>query len=411
MPGGMDARGSGVGAGVAGGGPGGGPRAGTELRRRLAALHEDAADVQSLRGDRPTAARAAHRASLRHLRALRADRRGGGGPQACRACRHVVRGKRSVGNPERARPARVRWSLRGTVAGQTVTGSLRIAGRRRIGAAAGSAAAGGRSAASRRGSPRHRAGVPARPRPASSYYGLSNVEIVDGLRAPVVLRTTRDGAKVAARWNAIARCRRGARERLANFTPATRVRPDGSFARSDASASATPTRWSATGCALPGASRPTVPKANCACARGSSTAADAGSVPAAHPEAALAGARDRNHAGGARRRRPSPPPTGGPGPNPGGTPPHPVAGAWSLHLVSEPGDYIGQGGTYDFGPPADRIDASGTPGYLSFSVLPGGTAPTGPQGSSRLRGRRCARVLPITTRPSTTRHPAMPGWR
>jgi hypothetical protein len=72
---------------------------------------------------------------------------------------------------------------------------------------------------------------------------------------------------------------------------------------------------------------------------------------------------------------PPPPATGGPGPGGADGPPHAVAGAWSLHMVSEPGDYIGQGGTYDFGPPADRIDASGTPSYLSFSVLPGGTAP------------------------------------
>src|SRR5215218_7922711 len=125
------------------------------------------------------------------------------------------------------------WLVRGTVAGQTVTGSLRIAGRRRIGH--------GRWVRCRRRPERafearlatQPAGAAARPQPASSYYGLSDIVIADGLRAPVVLRTTRDGAKVAARWNAMARCRRGPRERLANFTPATRVRPEGSFERSE----------------------------------------------------------------------------------------------------------------------------------------------------------------------------------
>ena len=266
------------------------------------------------------------------------------------------------------------WSLRGTVAGQTVTGGLRIAGRRRIG--------GGRWVRCRRRPERGfqarlaapPAGSPAMPRPASSYYGLSDMEIVDGLRAPVVLRTTRNGDGVAARWNAIARCRRGVGERLANFTPATRVRPDGSFARNE---------------------RFSVRYAD-ALVRYRVRFAGRFQSDGAQGELRMRarvfdrrGRRLRTRCDSGRRRwralapdtapvapgggTPPPAPTGGPGSNPGGGPPHPLAGAWSLHLVSEPGDYIGQGGTYDFGPPADRIDASATPEYLSFSVLPGGT--------------------------------------
>ena len=268
------------------------------------------------------------------------------------------------------------WSLRGTLAGRTVTGGLRIVGRRRIGR--------GRWVRCRRRPERgfearlatRPGGAAARPRPASSYYGLSNVVIVDGLRAPVVLRATRDGAKVAARWNVIARCRRGASERLANFTPATRVRPDGSFERRE---------------------RFSVRYAD-ALVRYRVRFAGRFQADGAQGELRMraqvfdrGGRRLRTRCDTRRRRwyalaaetaavpptsgTTPPPATGGPGPTSGDGPLHPVPGPWSLHLVSEPGDYIGQGGTYDFGPPADRIDASGTLGYLSFSVLPGGTAP------------------------------------
>jgi hypothetical protein len=295
-----------------------------------------------------------------------------------------------------ARSGRVRfayaWSLRGTVAGPTVTGNLRITGRRRIGH--------GRWIRCRRKPARsfqarlatQPAGPAARPRPASSYYGLSRIVIVDGLRAPVVLRTTRDGAKVAARWNAIARCRRGRPERLANFTPATPVRPGGTFARSE---------------------RFSVRYAD-ALVRYRVRFAGRFQSDGAQGELRMrarvfdrGGRRLRTRCDTRRRRwhalaadtalvppgsdTTPPPATGGPGPSGGDGRPHAVAGPWSLHLVSEPGDYIGQGGTYAFGPPADRIDASGTPGYLSFSVLPGGTAPDwsagffAPQGQT-LRG-------------------------
>lgn len=267
------------------------------------------------------------------------------------------------------------WSLRGTVAGQTATGSLRIGGRRRIGD--------GRWVSCRRRPERGfqaRLGTPptgaaARPQSASGYYGVSDI-VLDGLRAPVVLRTTRDGAKVAARWNATARCRRGPRVRLVNFTSATRVRPDGSFARSErfsvryAHALVRYRVRFAGGFQVDGARGELRVRARVFDRRGHrlrarcdtrsrrwhALAADTSAVPPG---------------GGAI----SPPLSGGPGTSSGDGPPHPVAGAWSLHLASEPGDYIGQGGTYDFGPPTDRIDASGTPAYLSFSVLPGGAAP------------------------------------
>jgi hypothetical protein len=268
------------------------------------------------------------------------------------------------------------WSLHGTVAGRTVTGVLRIAGRRRI--------AGGRWVRCRRRPERDfqarlatsPAGPGATPLPASSYYGLSNLVIGDGLRAAVVLRTTRDGTKVAARWNAVARCRRGPRERLVNFTPATRVRADGSFARSE--------RFSV----------------RYADALVRYRVRFAGRLEADGAQGELRmrarvydrhGRRLRTRCDTRRRRwralagdpasappaprSPSPPVTGAPAPGSTDGPPHAVAGAWSVHLASEPGDYIGQGRTYVFGPPTDRIDASGTPHYVSFSVLPRGTGP------------------------------------
>ena len=276
------------------------------------------------------------------------------------------------------------WSLRATVSAQTVTGSLRVVGRRRIGR--------GRWIACRRRPERGfqarlatpPVGPAATPRPSSSYYGLSDIAIADGLRAAVVLRTTRDGAKVAARWNAVARCRRGPRERLANFTPATRVRPDGGFARSErfsvryADALVRYRVRFAGHFQADGAQGELRMRARVFDRRGRRlrTRCDTGrrrwralAADPAAPAPAPAPPAPTTH----RPRPAAPAGRGGPGGADG--PPHPAAGAWSLHMVSEPGDYIGQGGTYDFGPPADRIDAAGTPQYLSFSVLPGGSAP------------------------------------
>ena len=42
-------------------------------------------------------------------------------------------------------------------------------------------------------------------------------------------------------------------------------------------------------------------------------------------------------------------------------------------MDSEPGDYIGQGQTYDFGSPGDRISAGGSPDHLDFSAYASGS--------------------------------------
>jgi hypothetical protein len=65
-----------------------------------------------------------------------------------------------------------------------------------------------------------------------------------------------------------------------------------------------------------------------------------------------------------------PPPPPPPAPDP---PPRVSDGAWTLHMDSEPGDYIGQGQTYDFAPPGDSISAAGSPEFLDFSVREGGS--------------------------------------
>jgi hypothetical protein len=42
-------------------------------------------------------------------------------------------------------------------------------------------------------------------------------------------------------------------------------------------------------------------------------------------------------------------------------------------MESEPGDYIGQGQTYDFSSPGDRISAGGAPDHLDFAVHDSGS--------------------------------------
>ena len=124
---------------------------------------------------------------------------------------------------------RYAWELSGVLSGQTVTGELRIAGvRRRDGRRIPCTRHATRRFQARVGAPP--AGAPAAARPAAGYLGMSEIDI-GGMPGPVVLRTTRDGRKVAARWNAIARCGRGPRERLVNFTPATRIGAAGGFLR------------------------------------------------------------------------------------------------------------------------------------------------------------------------------------
>ena len=152
------------------------------------------------------------------------------------------------------------------------------------GVVGGSAAAAGRSAASRRGSPRGRAAPRRGPRPASSYYGLSNVVIVDpAASAGGAARDARrcQGRSALERDRALSSWReRAAGELHARYTcaPGWKLRAPGALQRA-LRRHAGPLPGALRG-ALPGRR---APRANCACARRSSTAAAAGSEPDATP--------------------------------------------------------------------------------------------------------------------------------
>jgi len=281
----------------------------------------------------------------------------------------------SAQGASRVRALRLRyaWTLTGVVSGQSATGALRIAGRLRRG---GRRISCGRSPTrpfeARVGAP---AGAPAAARPASGYAGTSDIGVGDGLPGPVVLRTTRDGGKVAARWNAIARCGRGPRERLVNFTPATRIGAAGAFLRKERfkvrySNVVVRYRVRFGGRFLAdGAAGRLRMRARVMDRRGHLlTRCDTG-LRRWRALAAAAGAPGAPPA--------APPPSGGggssPPPTPTTDPPARVSGGvWSLHMESEPGDYIGQGQTYDFASPGDRISAGGAPDHLDFAVYPSG---------------------------------------
>jgi hypothetical protein len=78
------------------------------------------------------------------------------------------------------------------------------------------------------------AGVPAAPPARALYLGLSDQRLAGGLRAPVLLRASANGRRVAARWGYKARCRHGGPlvVRL-NYTPAMRVDRQGAFGRTE----------------------------------------------------------------------------------------------------------------------------------------------------------------------------------
>ena len=124
------------------------------------------------------------------------------------------------------------WTVTGQLSGGTATGTLRITGVRR---------SGGRSRKCDRRPvraftvklPVAPAGGPAQPQPRAFYVGTSDYEIFDRIQSPVTLRASTDGRRVAAQWTAATKCGRGAIDTFVNFTPATRVRPDGTFSRSE----------------------------------------------------------------------------------------------------------------------------------------------------------------------------------
>lgn len=55
-----------------------------------------------------------------------------------------------------------------------------------------------------------------------------------------------------------------------------------------------------------------------------------------------------------------------PSPPPPGEPPAPVPGAWSAQFTSDQGDYIGQGESWSFAPPANGLQVSGTRSHVTL---------------------------------------------
>jgi hypothetical protein len=269
---------------------------------------------------------------------------------------------------------RYAWTLSGVLSGRTVSGELRIAGtQRRDGRRFRCTRHPSRRFQARIGSPP--AGAPAPARHAAVYDGMSELSI-GGLPGPVVLRTSRDGRKVAARWNAIARCGRGPRERLVNFTPLTRIGAAGGFLRKERFkvryTDAVVTyrvrfggRFTTDGAGGRLRMRATVRDRHRRLVTRCDTGTRAWHALAEEP-AAPAPRSGGPPAAGPGSPVPSPPAS----PDP---PPRVSGGTWSLHMESEPGDYIGQGRTYDFSSPGDRISAGGSPDHLDFAVYASGS--------------------------------------
>jgi hypothetical protein len=74
------------------------------------------------------------------------------------------------------------------------------------------------------------AGAPAMPAPSSVLTGLTS-QAAGGVRLPISLTSTHNG-KVWAVWDATLGCRPGL-VAMTNVTPVTRIRPDGTFTRSE----------------------------------------------------------------------------------------------------------------------------------------------------------------------------------
>jgi hypothetical protein len=76
------------------------------------------------------------------------------------------------------------------------------------------------------------AGAPTVPPAASLFAGMTG-QTIGGFRLAVGLRVTKKG-RVWARWQAWMRCGpRGGSDSIVNDTPTTRIKPDGSFSRSE----------------------------------------------------------------------------------------------------------------------------------------------------------------------------------
>jgi hypothetical protein len=125
-----------------------------------------------------------------------------------------------------------KWTMSGTVDAVGARGTLRIVGQRKL-------VGKRRTECSRKPSrtwsarvltPTAPGGAP--PAGRAGFGGLSDLELSGDLRAPVILRVSKNARKVAARWTITAGCRnRKSRQDLVNFTPPTAVKADGTFVR------------------------------------------------------------------------------------------------------------------------------------------------------------------------------------
>ena len=246
------------------------------------------------------------------------------------------------------------WTLSGTVSGSAASGTLRIAGvRRRSGRRRACAAKPTRAFEARLAAPP--AGAATQPRSRGLYLGTSSYEVVDRLQAPVVLRASKDARKVTARWTIAAKCRRGPRELFVNLTPPTRVRADGSFGRSE--------RFTV---------RYTDALVRYRARFGGRFAGD-GATGTLRLRARVfnrsgkrlrtrcdSGTRTWNAASAPAGATPAPAPTTGTGNGPP-NPRQPAIGPWSLRMISDAGDYIGQGQSWTHGPQTDTLSVEGSP--------------------------------------------------
>ena len=261
------------------------------------------------------------------------------------------------------------WTLAGQADGTIASGTLRLTGTRTVN--------GRRTACNRKPTRRFSARL-AGPAPAgspspparASFGGLSAIRVADGLRGPVVLKVTGSGRRIAARWTALASCRRGPRADLVNFTPSMRIRPDGTFGRSE--------RFRV-------AYTDAVVRYRVSFAGRISGEGAAGRLRMRARIFDRSGRRlvtrcdSRTRSWTAALLRPIAPAPGGtaPTPPPGSTSPtptptpeprSPVPGEWSLNMTSDPGDYIGQGRTWSHAPPADSVRVSAGRQLISLHV-------------------------------------------
>jgi hypothetical protein len=261
------------------------------------------------------------------------------------------------------------WTLAGQADGTIASGTLRITGTR---------VAGGRTTGcdrkpSRRFNARIAAPAPAgapRPPGGAAYGGLSAIRVADGLRAPVILKATSSGRRVAARWTALARCGRSPRAELVNFTPSMRIGARGGFSRAERFA----VRYSD---ALARYRVRFAGRVSGEGARGTLRMRVRVFTRSGGRLLTRCDTRTRAWTAGLLRTLPptpgtTPPPPGTPTPAPTPTPTPqprtPIPGEWSLNMTSDPTDYIGQGRTWSHGPPADRVSASGTRQLVSFHI-------------------------------------------